>query len=288
MSIKDREIGLFVFRVAEDKTVKRESGKKKRETSLYREILNDRGIAIHNPRNVGCIWFLMYFIIELSKKENGVVLETTTSTREEMKMKDVLKGVTVKILSLIIIIALIAGGGYLAYKHFVGNIFGGVGHETVSSVDVVKEKLEVAAELNTGSYLCTDVITKADSKTFKDWKIPFTEKSFIVQYDGIVKAGIKDLTKGDVSQDEDTIIIKLPDVEITGIEIDNDSFEKLDESNNIFNPITVEDLNDAQKDLKDKMEAQAIEKGILDIARENAETVISGMLSDYDVQIEWK
>lgn len=55
-----------------------------------------------------------------------------------------------------------------------------------------------------------------------------------------------------------------------------------------FNPITVEDLNDAQKDLKDKMEAQAIEKGILDIARENAETVISGMLSDYDVQIEWK
>lgn len=132
------------------------------------------------------------------------------------------------------------------------------------------------------------MITKADSRTFKDWKIPFTEKSFIVQYDGIVKAGIKDLTKADVSQDEDMIIIKLPDVEITGIEIDNDSFEKLDESNNIFNPITVEDLNDAQKDLKDKMEKQAIEKGVLDIARENAETVISGMFSDYDVQIEWQ
>ena len=76
--------------------------------------------------------------------------------------------------------------------------------------------------------------------------------------DRLVKAGIKDLTKADVSQDEDTIIIKLPDVEITGIEIDNDSFEKLDESNNIFNPITVEDLNDAQKDLKDKMEAQRV------------------------------
>ena len=100
-------------------------------------------------------------------------------------MKDVLKGVGVKIVSLIIIIALVVGGGYLAYKHFVGNIFGGAGHETVSSVEVVKEKLEATAELNTGSYLCTDVITKADSRTFKDWKIPFTEKSFIVQYDGI-------------------------------------------------------------------------------------------------------
>ena len=59
--------------------------------------------------------------------------------------------------------------------------------------------------------------------------------------------------------------------------------------NNIFLiQITVEDLNDAQKDLKDKMEKQAIEKGVLDIARENAETVISGIVSDYDVQIEWQ
>ena len=207
-------------------------------------------------------------------------------------MKDVLKGVTVKIVSLIIIIALVVGGGYLAYKHFVGNIFGGAGHETVSSVEVVKEKLEATAELNTGSYLCTDVITKADSRTFKDWKIPFTEKSFIVQYDGIVKAGIKDLTKADVSQDEDMIIIKLPDVEITGIEIDNDSFEKLDESNNIFNPITVEDLNKAQKNLKEEMYQRALEKGILDMAKSNAEEVLKGMLSgangDYDIKFEWQ
>ena len=84
--------------------------------------------------------------------------------------------------------------------------------------------------------MCTDVITQADSKKYKDWKIPFTEKSFIVQYDGTVKAGIKDLTKTQVSQKGETIIVRLPEVEITGIEIDNDSFEKLDESNNIFNP----------------------------------------------------
>lgn len=77
--------------------------------------------------------------------------------------------------------------------------------------------------------MCTDVITQADSKKYKDWKIPFTEKSFIVQYDGTVKAGIKDLTKTQVSQKGETIIVRLPEVEITGIEIDNDSFEKLDE-----------------------------------------------------------
>lgn len=206
-------------------------------------------------------------------------------------MKDVLKGVTTKILSIVVIIALIVGGGYIAWNHFIDKD-GKDKYEVDNSVEVVKEKLETAAELNTGSYLCTDIITRADSKKFKDWEIPFTEKSFIVQYDGIVKAGIKDLTQAKVTQEGETIVIKLPEVEITDVIIDNDSFEKLDESNNIFNPISIEDLNEAQKDLKEKMHERALEKGILDIAKENAETVLEGMLSspngDYEVRIEWK
>ena len=207
-------------------------------------------------------------------------------------MKDVLKGVTVKIISIIVIIALIAVGGYFGYRHLKGKLIGESKHEVVSNIEIIKEKLEATAELNTGSYLCTDVITEADSREIKGWKIPLTEKSFVVQYDGIVKAGIKDLTKAQITEQGETIIVKLPQVEITGIEIDNDSFEKLDESNNIFNPISVEDLNNAQKELKDKMYERAIEKGVLDIARSNAETVLTEMLSsqsgEYKVKIEWE
>lgn len=207
-------------------------------------------------------------------------------------MKDVFKGVAIKILSIVVVIALLAGGVYLAYTHFVGKIADASSHEVEKSVEVIKEKLEETAELNTGSYLCTAVISDADSKTYKDWKIPLTEKSFIVQYDGVVKAGIKDLTQAEVLQQGDSIIVKLPEVEITGAEIDNDSFVKLDESNNIFNPITVDDLNEAQKDLKEKMCKSAMEKGILDMAKSNAETLLTGMLEsssgDYEIVIEWK
>ena len=100
------------------------------------------------------------------------------------------------------------------------------------------------------------------------------------------------MTKAQVTEEGEKIIVKLPEVEITSAEIDNDSFEKLDESNNIFNPITIEDLNEAQKDLKEKMIDQAINKGILDSAKENAEIVIGGMLKsvndDYEVVIEWQ
>ena len=77
----------------------------------------------------------------------------------EKKMKDILKGVTVKILSVIVMIALIVGGGCFAYKYYIGKITNKTEHEVVNSIEVLKEKLETAAELNTGSYLCTDVIT---------------------------------------------------------------------------------------------------------------------------------
>lgn len=206
-------------------------------------------------------------------------------------MKDVFKGVAIKILSIIVIIAILGGVAYGGYRYMKTKAEANKGHETVNNIEVIKEKLVSTAELNTYSYLCTDVITRADSKTFKDWKIPFTEKSFIVQYDGTVKAGISDLTKAQVTEEGEKIVVKLPEVEITSAEIDNDSFEKLDESNNIFNPITVEDLNDAQKDLKEKMIAQAINKGILDEAKANAETIIAGMLNgttDNDIVIDWQ
>ena len=163
---------------------------------------------------------------------------------------------------------------------------------TVNKIEVIKEKLEVAAELNTACYLCTDVLTRADSKEIKGWKIPLTEKSFIISYDGTVKAGIKNLAQAEVLEETGQIIIKLPNVEITSVEIDNNSFQKLDEKNNIFNPITTDDLNDAQSELKTKMQDSAMEKGILELAKQNAETILLGMLSgaveDCEIVIEWK
>lgn len=129
-------------------------------------------------------------------------------------------------------------------------------------------------------------------KTIKGWKIPLTRKSFVISYDGTVKAGIKNLTKAEVIPSEGNVVIKLPEIEITDITIDNDSFKIMDESNNIFNSISIGDLNDAQKELKKKMKESAVEKGVLDIAKNNAETLLSEMLKsptgDYDVKVEWK
>lgn len=207
-------------------------------------------------------------------------------------MKDIFKSVVGKIISIVLIVVIIGIGGFLGYKKITEKISLKVDHNTTNSIEIVKEKLENTAQLNTGSYLCTDVLTRRDSKEIKGWKIPLTEKSFIVSYDGVVRAGIKDLSKAQIYQNGDTIIVKLPKVEITAVEIDNNSFKKLDQSNNIFNPITIDDLNDAQKELKSKMENRAIEKGILEMAQNNAEEILEGILKgandDFELKIEWQ
>ncbi len=213
-------------------------------------------------------------------------------------MKNILKSVVIKITSIIVFIALIGGGSIFLYNHITNkfDIKNKIQkldqHEKTNNIEIVKEKLKETAELNTGSYLCTAEISRTDSRKFRGWKIPFTKKSFKVSYDGNVKVGIKDLTKTEVTQNEENIIVKLPEVEITGIEIDNNSFKMIDKSNNILNSISVKDLNDAQKDLKKKMEERAVEKGVLDLAKNNAEELIAEMLKSpigaYDVKIEWQ
>lgn len=208
-------------------------------------------------------------------------------------MKKLFEGIFKKVISFFIIIAILFALGFAGYKYMKKKFTLEVSHVTVNNIEVIKEKLETKAELNTGSYLFTDVITKSDAIELKKtgWKIPFTEKSFIISYDGVIKAGIKNLSDAEIIEKDNKIIIKLPKVEITSTEIDNDSFQKLDSTSNIFNPITLEDLNDAQKELKEKMTERAIEKGLLDVATKNAEEVVLEMfdnLEDCIIVIEWK
>ena len=161
---------------------------------------------------------------------------------------------------------------------------------TKSTVTIIQEKLDEMAELNTGSYLCTSVLNKKDSKKFL--YIFNAERGMIISYDCTVKAGIKDLTQAEVTQEEDKVLVTLPEVEITGVEIDNDSFQKYDETDNVFNRITVDFVNDAQQDLNEQICESAIEKGVLDVAEKNAEKILKELLEspdgEYTVEIQWK
>lgn len=208
-------------------------------------------------------------------------------------MKDVIKGVAEKIITVLVIVCLLAGGGYFAYKKINNKVDNLVtDSKETDELQILKEKLQATAELNTAEYMCTYSKRYSDAKKFKKWKIPGTKNSFTIQYDGIVKAGIKDLTKAEIKEkDGKTLVIVMPAVEITYYKIDKDTLKVLEESNNIFNSIKVEDINAAQKDLELEMAKRAEKNGILEQARENAEVIIRSMLMDadnsYTIEFEW-
>jgi hypothetical protein len=154
--------------------------------------------------------------------------------------------------------------------------------DTVSpkiNLGIIYSEINEISELATMEYLFTDAAKFTDSKQFKNWNIPFTEKSFILKWNGVIKAGVKlDLVTIEVKEDENKIFVSVPAAEILSYEIDSDSVEVLDEKNNIFNNISVDDKVKFDAATEDAMKQRAIENGLLEKAQKNAENILLRLL----------
>lgn len=146
-------------------------------------------------------------------------------------------------------------------------------------LDIIYSEINEIGELATMEYLFTDAAEFTDSKQIKNWNIPFTEKSFILKWDGVIKAGVKlDLVSIEVNEDEKKIVVSVPAAEILSYEINSDSVEVLDEQDNIFNNITVDDKIKFDAATEEAMKERAIENGLLEKAQENAEDILLRLL----------
>lgn len=146
-------------------------------------------------------------------------------------------------------------------------------------LDIIYSEIKSISELATMEYLFTDAAEFTDSKQIKSWNIPFTEKSFILKWDGVIKAGVKlDLVTIDVNQDEKKITVSVPTAEILSYQIDTDSVEVLDEKDNIFNKISVDDKIKFDAATEEAMKQRAIENGLLEKAQANAEEILLRLL----------
>ena len=54
----------------------------------------------------------------------------------------------------------------------------------------IEEQLSKILELSTVKYNYTNVVSYKDSKKFSGLNLPFTSKSFLIKYDGYIKAGV--------------------------------------------------------------------------------------------------
>ncbi len=142
-------------------------------------------------------------------------------------------------------------------------------------VGLINTEIKQIGELATVEYLYTDAAKYTDPKQLFGVDIPFTTKSLIVKWDGSIKAGVKmDEITVEVKKDIKEIVIQMPKAEILSHEIENNSFETLDEKNGLFNPIKVDDVRQLDAESQVHMENRAIENGLLDKALENAKDIV--------------
>lgn len=148
------------------------------------------------------------------------------------------------------------------------------------SLDIINAEIREIGELATMEYIYTNAAKFTDSRQIKDWNIPFTEKSFIIKWDGVIKAGI-DVTQitTELDNTNKTIIIYLPEAEILSHDTNEDSVEILDESNGLFNSVSIKDKVQFDAETVKEMEERAIENGLLTKAQENAEEIILKLIS---------
>lgn len=160
--------------------------------------------------------------------------------------------------------------------------------EPIITNDLLSQQLTAVSELATVEYHYTNMGKFENTVDFYGWKVPFTRKSFIISYDGVIKAGI-DASQILVNLQGKEIQVTLPDTQILSHEILDDSIEIFDETKNIFNPIAISDYTGFSADQKDKMEQHVLENGLLldaaDKARLAVENLFAPLGTDYTVSI---
>ncbi len=176
-----------------------------------------------------------------------------------------------KIIIILILLCSLVGGGLFAISVLRKTIVESPIIPTVTEKKsvVIQDQLLYCQELVSMKYKYSDIVSIK-----KSTKIGFSKSYSIIKYTGIVRVGIADMTacKYEVSEDEKSIVITLPPVEILGNDIV--SQEVFDEQQSVFVPITLEEVfNEIEKSREDALDEIKAE-GIMQEAKEYARKVV--------------
>lgn len=161
--------------------------------------------------------------------------------------------------------------------------------EPIITSEWLKQSLLDINELSVLEYNYTNVGKFEDANKILGLTVPFSQKYFIVAYNGKIKAGV-DLNEIEVEILEKNINITLGDSKVISHDVFDDKLEIFDESNAIFNPIKIEDFTDFIKEEKEVLEAEIIENGLLEEAKIKSIYFIQNFLSrllpeDYIIEV---
>lgn len=167
----------------------------------------------------------------------------------------------------IIILALILAIMFTAYKmldsHKAPEPTVTVENQSIADSTVIMERVERLWEMSSNKYFYSNVLAFKDNLRIKDFQVPFTEKSYLIKYDGYLKAGINAEDMEILFNEGKTIKIKLKNSKILDHVIDEKSVYVYDEKNSIFNNLSIKDIFNQLSEEKVNIESKLVEKGFL-------------------------
>lgn len=219
-------------------------------------------------------------------------MEMTEKELKKTRIISKIKGIAIVVLCVLLFVSLI--GNFVLYKHSQES------DEQSISGKIIGESVSALSQLTTTEYDYTIIDEYSDNREldflFVDTNVPFTEKSLIISFDGIIKYGVdlSEIGTPVIDDENKTITIEMPKIIMISHEIDEDSIQYLDEKDGLFNRVKPSDSDQLQKENKLKAEKQAIERGIIKKVQENTEKVLGTFIpamypvySDYKVNCDF-
>lgn len=153
--------------------------------------------------------------------------------------------------------------------------------QTDVDLSVLEESMQENSEFSTAQYLYTNSISITDQNTLAiigrdDIALPFTDATYILQYDGVIKAGF-DLTGVEPVMEGNTLVINLPAPE--DLSHETGDVEVVYEQQNIMNPLHAGEESSWIEGQKEVMLERAISLGLYDDAKRVAETTFESMFA---------
>ncbi len=200
--------------------------------------------------------------------------EEEKSTKKTGLAKTYLGAKCVKIVAIIVVIAIVISGVAIGTK----TVF----NSQNKTSDIGFENM---GKLVTQSCTCTQIQDTDKAVEWYGFKVPFTQTKYLYSYDVEITAGIDfEQIRWKADDEKKVITVKLPEAEIIGRELDEDSLEVYYEKESAFVRVSLEENNEAIKSMKDKAEQKAIDKGILDKATKNAQKIVKAFFEkNYDL-----
>ncbi len=148
------------------------------------------------------------------------------------------------------------------------------------TVEEIRAGLNDMGVLLTEEYYFTDVVRFSSIKKLFNIELGITESSYLASYDGVVTAGV-DFTKLTLRRDDGMMLITvtMPAPQIVNVDIDPESFQLYSEKTGLGNPISMADFNTSLVELEQSAREKALERGLLERARDNARSIVTNFIA---------